>query len=52
VVYEGHIEEIPLFGIPDFLGLEDFSDFDASSSRRGVEAKEMLWCKKYFSHRF
>src|SRR3989338_1193438 len=31
VVYDGHIEEIPLFGMPDFLGLEDFSDFDASN---------------------
>lgn len=28
VIYDNHIDEIPLFGLPDFFGLEDFSDFD------------------------
>ena len=31
VIYDDHLEEIPLFGLPDFFGLEDFSDFDASN---------------------
>lgn len=33
VIYDNHIDEIPLFGLPDFFGLEDFSDFDASNQQ-------------------
>jgi len=31
VIYENHLETIPLFGLPNFLGLADFSYFDASN---------------------
>lgn len=34
VYYEEHLEEIPIFGMPDFFGLEDFSDFDASNRQQ------------------
>ncbi|MBX9785714.1 MAG: type VI secretion system baseplate subunit TssE [Alphaproteobacteria bacterium] len=33
VIYDNHIDEIPLFGLPDFFGLEDFSDFDPSNQQ-------------------
>jgi type VI secretion system lysozyme-like protein len=31
VIYQDHIETIPLFGFPDFFGLADFSYFDATN---------------------
>lgn len=33
VVYDNHIDEIPLFGLPDFFGLEDFSNFDPTNQQ-------------------
>lgn len=33
VIYDNHIDEIPLFGLPDFFGLEDFSNFDPSNQQ-------------------
>jgi type VI secretion system lysozyme-like protein len=33
VIYEDHLETIPLFGLPDFFGLGDFSYFDGSNSQ-------------------
>ncbi len=31
VIYEDHLEMIPLFGLPDFFGLSDFSYFDSAN---------------------
>lgn len=31
VIYEDHLETIPLFGLPDFFGVGDFSYFDGSN---------------------
>lgn len=31
VVYQDHIQNIPLFGLPDFFGLGDFSYFDGAN---------------------
>ena len=33
VVYEDHIQTIPLFGFPEFFGLGDLSDFDGVNSQ-------------------
>lgn len=33
VIYKDHMVTIPLFGMPDFFGLGDFSYFDASNSQ-------------------
>jgi type VI secretion system lysozyme-like protein len=33
VIYEDHIETIPLFGFPDFFGLGDFSYFEGNQSQ-------------------
>ena len=33
VIYEDHMETIPLFGMPDFFGLGDTSYFDGSNSQ-------------------
>lgn len=33
VIYRDHMETIPLFGMPDFFGLGDFSYFDASNAQ-------------------
>jgi type VI secretion system lysozyme-like protein len=31
VIYQDHIQTIPLFGFPDFFGLGDFSNFDGDN---------------------
>ncbi|HUX78911.1 MAG TPA: type VI secretion system baseplate subunit TssE [Alphaproteobacteria bacterium] len=31
VIYEDHLETIPLFGLPDFFGLSDFSYFEGDN---------------------
>ncbi|MBA3813699.1 MAG: type VI secretion system baseplate subunit TssE [Alphaproteobacteria bacterium] len=31
VIYQDHIQTIPMFGFPDFFGLEDLSNFDGSN---------------------
>lgn len=31
VVYQDHIQDIPLFGFPDFFGLSDFNYFDGAN---------------------
>ncbi len=33
VIYENHMETIPLFGLPDFFGLGDFSYFEADNAQ-------------------
>lgn len=33
IIYEDHLESIPLFGMPDFFGMGDMSYFDGSNSQ-------------------
>lgn len=33
VIYQDHVQTIPLFGFPDFFGLSDFSNFDGSNAQ-------------------
>lgn len=33
VIYQDHIQTIPLFGCPDFFGLGDLSNFDGANSQ-------------------
>lgn len=33
-IYDDHINNIPLFGLPDFFGLNDLSDFDPNNSQQ------------------
>ncbi len=42
VIYEDHIETIPLFGLPDFFGLGDFSYFDGSNSQDWPKAARFI----------
>lgn len=42
VIYEDHIDSIPLFGLPDFFGLEDFSYFDGSNSQDWPRAARLI----------
>jgi type VI secretion system lysozyme-like protein len=42
VIYEDHIETIPLFGLPDFFGLGDFSYFDGSNSAEWPRAARLI----------
>lgn len=42
VIYEGHIESIPLFGMPDFFGLGDFNNFDASNPQEWTVAARYI----------
>lgn len=41
-IYKDHIDNIPLFGMPDFFGLDDFSYFDASNSDDWPEASRYI----------
>jgi len=42
VIYENHLETIPLFGLPDFFGLGDFSYFDGSNSQDWPKAARFI----------
>jgi type VI secretion system lysozyme-like protein len=42
VIYEDHMETIPLFGLPDFFGLADFSQFDGNSSQDWPMAARLI----------
>lgn len=42
IIYEDHIETIPLFGLPDFFGLEDWSDLGAGSTQDWAKAARFL----------
>ena len=42
VIYDKHIESIPLFGLPDFFGLSDFSNFDGSNPQDWPKAARMI----------
>ncbi len=42
VIYEDHLESIPLFGLPDFFGLGDFSYFDGSNSQDWPKAARLI----------
>lgn len=42
VVYDNHIDEIPLFGLPDFFGLEDFSNFDPSDQQTWLKTARLI----------
>jgi type VI secretion system lysozyme-like protein len=42
VIYEDHLESIPLFGLPDFFGLGDFSYFDGSNSQDWPNAARLI----------
>lgn len=42
VIYEDHMETIPLFGLPDFFGLADFSQFDGNNSQDWPKAARLI----------
>ena len=42
VVYDNHIDEIPLFGLPDFFGLEDFSNFDPTNQQTWLKTARVI----------
>lgn len=42
VIYDNHIDEIPLFGLPDFFGLEDFSNFDPSNQQTWPQTARII----------
>lgn len=42
VVYDNHIDEIPLFGLPDFFGLEEFSNFDPSNQQTWPKTARLI----------
>lgn len=42
VIYEDHMETIPLFGLPDFFGLADFSQFDGNNSQDWPMAARLI----------
>ncbi|MBI2707937.1 MAG: type VI secretion system baseplate subunit TssE [Proteobacteria bacterium] len=42
VIYEDHLESIPLFGLPDFFGMGDFSYFDGSNSQDWPKAARFI----------
>lgn len=42
VIYEDHIEMIPVFGFPDFFGLGDFSYFDGANAQEWPKAARFI----------
>jgi type VI secretion system lysozyme-like protein len=42
VIYQDHMESIPLFGLPNFFGLGDFSYFDGSNSQDWPKATRLI----------
>ncbi len=42
IIYEDHIETIPLFGLPDFFGLEDWSNLGAGDTQEWAKAARFL----------
>ena len=42
VIYENHIETIPLFGLPDFFGLGDFSYLEGDNSQEWPAAARFV----------
>ena len=42
VIYEGHMQMIPLFGFPDFFGLGDFSYFDGANAQEWPKAARLI----------
>jgi len=42
VIYNDHLEAIPLFGLPNFFGLGDFSYFDGSNSDDWPKAARLI----------
>ena len=42
VIYEGHRETIPLFGFPDFFGLEDYSDVKGDDSKEWPKMAQFI----------
>lgn len=42
VIYEDHIETIPLFGLPDFFGLGDLSYFDGANAQEWPRGARLI----------
>ena len=42
VIYEDHIQTVPLFGLPDFFGLGDFSYFDGANPQEWPKAARLI----------
>lgn len=42
VIYDDHIATIPLFGLPDFFGLGDFSNFDGTNPQDWPRATRLI----------